>query len=366
MQFIKRITKRANTLLSATTGLRLVRTRQYREELGQYDRWHEQQALDAVEVIERHNGQTLSPQIKKLADDYANDVFGGRAYAPWLYVYALVRGQFKEGWIPDNFFGEFVVPRANKALRSVTAFKTFSNIVLRTTALPDLGYHLDGIFYDSDFTKTDLQAIRKKAAERSGEVFIKKDEVDRGEGVIRIALEDVTEDRLKRFGNCVIQSPIKQHSFFDRIIAGPVATIRITTVREPDGTFAMRAAYLRVGRKDTPWVQSANSVSVAILDRTGALDSCCYTQDWRRWPGHPDTGFVFANRTIPHFEAAADTCVRLHVSVPHFAVIGWDVAITEEGSVQLIEWNGEHTGIKFSEATTGPCFTGLGWEKLAG
>jgi hypothetical protein len=31
--------------------------------------------------------------------------------------------------------------------------------------------------------------------------------------------------------------------------------------------------------------------------------------------------------------------------------------------VKIVEWNG-HTDIKFSEAATGPCFLGLGWERL--
>jgi hypothetical protein len=29
-----------------------------------------------------------------------------------------------------------------------------------------------------------------------------------------------------------------------------------------------------------------------------------------------------------------------------------------------IEWNGGHCDIKFSEATTGPCFTGLNWSRF--
>jgi len=33
--------------------------------------------------------------------------------------------------------------------------------------------------------------------------------------------------------------------------------------------------------------------------------------------------------------------------------------------VQIMEWKGGHNGIKFSEATRGPCFADLGWEQLA-
>lgn len=34
------------------------------------------------------------------------------------------------------------------------------------------------------------------------------------------------------------------------------------------------------------------------------------------------------------------------------------------GNVGLMEWNAGHNDIKFSEATQGPCFHDLGWEKF--
>jgi hypothetical protein len=50
--------------------------------------------------------------------------------------------------------------------------------------------------------------------------------------------------------------------------------------------------------------------------------------------------------------------------VPHLSIIGWDTTIARDGSVKLFEWNGGHCDIKFSEATVGPCLTGLNWESL--
>jgi hypothetical protein len=32
-------------------------------------------------------------------------------------------------------------------------------------------------------------------------------------------------------------------------------------------------------------------------------------------------------------------------------------------NVQVMEWNGFHNDIKFSEATQGPCFADLGFQK---
>ncbi len=329
-----------------------------------YDKWHEREALKAISTIEKFNGTRLSPHHKRMADEYAIGVLGKQEYAPWLYVYTLVRGDFREGWIPDNFFGQMVWPKINNGLDFLADVKTLSRVVLRTEALPDIAYYIDGVLYDRDFSPIEIAALRKIVAETCSDVFVKKDHGLQGKGVGKLPITDIQENILEQFGNCVIQSPIKQHRFFEEIVSGSVATIRITTVKDRNRNFEMRASFLRLGRLDTAWVQSANSVRVAIVDGSGELDCFGYTQDWRRWSSHPDTNFVFSKQRIPRFKEAVETCIKLHASVPHFGIIGWDVAIGDDDTIKLIEWNAGHPGIKFSEATTGPCFTGLNWENL--
>jgi hypothetical protein len=79
---------------------------------------------------------------------------------------------------------------------------------------------------------------------------------------------------------------------------------------------------------------------------------------------HPDSGFSFTGQQIPYFRKAVAACEALHRKVPQFSVIGWDAIVTPQGKVEIMEWNTNEPVIAFSEASTGPCFTGLGWEKL--
>ena len=151
-------------------------------------------------------------------------------------------------------------------------------------------------------------------------------------------------------------------SFFNDIVSGPLATVRITT-KDKLGEIGMRAAYLRLGRKGESWVQSKSLVRGAIVDDSGCLDEFGYTPDWRRWQYHPDSNFAFSNHRIPIFKECAEMCIKLHKKVPHITKIGWDMAICDDETTKVIEWNTGHFDIKFSEARTGPCFLGLGWEK---
>jgi hypothetical protein len=327
------------------------------------DKDTEAEALRVVSVMEKYNGKKLTPLLKKVADDYAIQVLGGKEYAPWLYVYALMSDGFKEGWIPSNFYGRFVVPKANKDLDFVVNFKTLSNAILKTHALPDIAYYIDGIFYTRGLEPTDAASIQQAIGEGYPSVFVKKDGSERGQGIIKLPVIDINENRFRQIGNSVIQSPIQQHEFFDCIISDSVATIRITTAKDAKGRIDMRASFLRVGRAGDEWVQAAKLIRVAIINGHGELDCFCYTPDWRRWVSHPDTNFSFSGKLIPHFGKAVETCRNLHALVPHLTIIGWDIAIGNDDQVKLIEWNARGD-IKFSEAATGPCFIGLNWESL--
>src|SRR5688572_3641728 len=97
-----------NDILSRLLGLRIVRESSMRQ-------WGLNQRRDASEVInakyrkslvdiEKFHGKTLTPALRRQADDYAQDVLGNLEYAPSLHFYAAMQGRFREGWIPENFY----------------------------------------------------------------------------------------------------------------------------------------------------------------------------------------------------------------------------------------------------------------------
>jgi hypothetical protein len=97
---------------------------------------------------------------------------------------------------------------------------------------------------------------------------------------------------------------------------------------------------------------------------SGTLGETAYSNAWRATDAHPDTGVRFAGQVIPCFGDALQLCQALHRSCPHLLCVGWDLCIDASGRPRLLEWNARYNGIKFPEATTGPCFRGLGWEQL--
>lgn len=326
-----------------------------------YDQIHKQEAMHALKCIESDTGYTLTADQKRKIKDYAKEVLGSTKCSYWLYVYTAYNQKFKEGWIPDNYFGYSVAPKINKGIGSISNIKTLSRKIVETDLLPDKYYLIDNVLYDTNYQVITEKEVSEILFSNDNEYFLKKDDSNQGRGVIRITKENFNISELLKHQDAVIQEPIIQAEWFDKIIPDSVATIRITTVKEKDHTTRMRAAYLRVGRKNIETVQSNSAIRIPILDRKGNLGTFGADPEWKRHSTHPDTGFEFKNKSVPIFEKAVIECEKLHQKLPHFSIIGWDVSITEKGEIKLIEWNAGHPDIKFSEASTGPCFTGLDW-----
>ena len=82
-------------------------------------------------------------------------------------------------------------------------------------------------------------------------------------------------------------------------------------------------------------------------------------------PAHPDTNVEFSGTRIPAFAKCVAMVLAHHRNIPLTRSVGWDVAIGRDEAVKLMEWNASHNDIKFSEATQGPCFTDLRWDRFA-
>lgn len=329
-----------------------------------YDQYHRADAMRAVESMVQHNGRTFPASMRKQCDDYARGVLGSSAYAPWLYAYSVTQGQFREGLMPDNYYGRWVVPVQEKLLMGAAATKSLARRILRTDALPDVAYVIDGRLHDLDMRPVPVATVSAWLEADGDDAIFKGDGSSQGRDVHRITPDELRTLDLGPLGDGVLQRWVRQHPYFAAVIEDSVGTVRITTVKEPDGSFTRRAAMMKVGRRGHDSVGRGRSFWHVVVDDEGTLAPRGVTSDWREWDAHPDTGVALGGTRVPRFAEAVRACLDLHASVPQVGLVGWDVTIDEDERVRLLEWNVGHAGISHSESVLGPLFTGLGWETL--
>lgn len=329
-----------------------------------YDHDHQREADAAYRCIIKQNpNRQLDRKTSARIREYAVETLGSVRFMPWLRAYSAFRGSFSEGLIPDNYFGRVVVPLSLGPYSNIEA-KTLSRRILGADEIPDLAYYVNGTWIDTSNNQVSAEDVQRLLFSKSSVVFAKQDLSYRGHGVFRITRDRFDQRKLESLGNLVIQAGIQQHSFFDDIISGSVATVRITTVKANGLPTEKRAAYLRIARNSEELVSSHSALRIPLIDEAGTLGNYAAFPDWSTCPAHPDTGFKFEGTAVPEFARAVSFCKKLHDRIPHIMIIGWDLAIRSDGEPVLMEWNADHPDIKFSEASTGPCFLGLGWERL--
>ena len=321
-------------------------------------------AYQALHHVEKQHGK-LGQRKKKLAIAYASDVLGWKGYAPWLFVYTAVHGDFKEGWIPDNFYGKVVVPKIQGEYGEVSFLKPLNNIIFGEEMSPNLASFVNGFWFDKHFNQLATDKVKETLFQERNKVVFKLDQSFQGKGVIILEEKDFEVSQVAKLGNGVIQPYIEQHPFFEDFLSKAVATIRLTTILDSTNNASLRACYLRLGRSNDTHVQSSNHVRIPIDMETGAPMDFGYLPNWKTIEEHPDSNIPFSQKAIPNYKACVEKVLRLHKKVPMVRSIGWDMVVDNTGEPVIMEWNGFGNDIKFSEATQGPCFADLEWENLA-
>jgi hypothetical protein len=123
---------------------------------GSYDRfnvWREyansrRQAHAFRERVTRAKGSiTVDRKMIRHIKSYAGEVFGTENYWPWLALYAEMRGEFIEGWIPDDYYTFLLIPSLNPETASqLSLAKSFDHTLFGDEVVRPLAVRVSGVF----------------------------------------------------------------------------------------------------------------------------------------------------------------------------------------------------------------------------
>ena len=333
-------------------------------ETSYYHRAQKLKALAVLAQLENNSARKLSKQVRSTCDSYAVEILGDITYANWLYVYSHVSDGFKEGWIPANYFSIYVVSKLKGLHGEVSGLRSLNRLVLDSDTFPDIGSYINGLFFDEHGSLIPESKISSLLFRDRSMLIFKKDESEQGDGVYFFTSADFQTGKIRLLGNGVFQSIVTPHPDLAKFSSQALSTLRITTVSTDDAEIQIRACDMKVGGVGTTHVLPSSFVRIPVDIKTGRFMPPAYRLDWSIASQSDYGGESFADRSFPHFSDACDVVLKLHQKVPYVRCIGWDVAIDDNGQVKVLEWNGFHNDIKFGEATQGPCFADLGWEKI--
>jgi hypothetical protein len=138
----------------------------------------------------------------------------------------------------------------------------------------------------------------------------------------------------------LVQPRLVNHPDLADLSTGVLMTVRMLTCTNEAGRGEVTNASFRLGG-DHPVVDNMHrgGIAAAVELRTGRLGPATGldpTADWQ--VKHPKTGAPIAGRELPDWQDALDLACRAHDLFSGCVIVGWDVALLEDGPC-LIEGN---------------------------
>ncbi|HEY9114844.1 MAG TPA: sugar-transfer associated ATP-grasp domain-containing protein [Bacteroidales bacterium] len=154
---------------------------------------------------------------------------------------------------------------------------------------------------------------------------------------------------------CIIQRKIDSHFDIRKINDSALNTTRIVTIRNGDDIkyLAGFQSFATNGAEIDSW--SSGSVYAGIDIENSCLKKYAITSVSDNRPGlleeHPDSNIVFEGYKIPYLNESVELCIKAHRLFYFNFVIGWDIAITDDGPI-IVEAN-EKPGMNVVQCVDG-------------
>lgn len=148
-------------------------------------------------------------------------------------------------------------------------------------------------------------------------------------------------DLMKEYANnsALLEECIDGCDELQRFHPQSLNTIRVVTVKQ-GGTQKVFHSFFRMGT-GAAVVDNAHAGGLfAQIDiETGVIDSEAINVNGERVQRHPDTDLQIIGYQIPRWKEIKELCESAATLVPGTFIVGWDITITRDGIIEVIEGN---------------------------
>ncbi len=305
--------------------------------------------------------RALTAAQEKEIKQYYRDLTGMDVPLEWHRYFYRRTGVYSVKYIPTTLYYNDIIGRVNQMqFERAYSDKNLTETLLSGIKQPETVLkNMNGYFY-MDGQLVDKETAVERCRDIS-DVIIKPSMQKHGDGVRKFSsvagqtsIDGLSvEDLFKAYGsNFIIQQVVHQHQEMGALNPSSVNTIRILTYHS-GGEAVVPYTVIRIGRKG--WDidnETAGGIS-ARIERDGTLAKYAFGAPGNDMIETTDTGVRLLGYRVPSYARAVEAVKRLHLQLPHFDLVGWDICIDDQGDPVLIEWN---VWPELSQSANGPAF----------
>ena len=293
------------------------------------------------------NHRKLSPKQKREVQDFYQSMIGKKVPL-YCHEYFYSRtGHFAKEYVPNNFYHCDLVPRANvHGFQSAFGDKNMTDFLFPGENLVhSILKNMNGYYYYEGRPVSEEEAIN--LCQNMDKVIIKPSRESKGKGVQLITVKngisyvdgksigDLFKEYKKDF---LIQECVKQHQRMAALNPTSVNTMRILSYRSGMEVLIIYSV-VRIGRSGSVVDNQCKGGISTTIDQNGKLGKSAFGGYSKDNIVMTDSGITLDGYQLPSYDKAIEMVKRLHLKLPFFNIVGWDVAVQEDGEPVLIEFN---------------------------
>ena len=165
----------------------------------------------------------------------------------------------------------------------------------------------------------------------------------RGDGIFKIEEKEVGDwyqlyERLVN-GNYLLEECITECDELAAFHPASLNTIRVVTISN-GARCEVFGALFRMGAHGSVIDNThAGGVYAPINIKTGTIEIEAIDSHNHHYAHHPDTGKPIKGFKIPNWNQIVETCKEASQNIPNIHFAGWDLCVTKDGQIEIIEGN---------------------------
>ncbi|MBR5018594.1 MAG: hypothetical protein IKX53_03030 [Bacteroidales bacterium] len=327
-------------------------------------RWWIHDIQDIRQKIRLSGAEPLSQSEKKEIQAFWKPLVGKKVPVYWHQYFKARNGFFSARYVPTAVYHYDMIFHLNYR----PLLKAYANKAFYDTLFPDVRRprtvikRMNGFYYDDKHPLTQEEAFERCWTRKD---LVVKPALDGmwGRGVRIFSTnngrvgEESLSSLLEPYGlNFVVQEKVVQHERMSALNPTSLNTIRVLSYRHGNEIVIMYAV-VRIGRKgQLVDNETAGGINADIDLTTGRIRDCAYGTPAEKKILRTDVGTELKGFSIPSFDAIIRLVKELHLNLPYFKLVGWDIGIDNEGQPVMIEFN---RAPDLSQTAHGPAFGDL-------
>lgn len=286
--------------------------------------------------------------------------YGFKVSSAFPEIYKRCNGIVSDKYIPASLYFYYISPylvNMNLSMAYVDKnmyFRHFPDVRQPKTIF----HNMSGRFYTTEMQEATFDEAVETLSKK--EKFIIKPAIESGRGRdvkmwIGGGISELRNILNDYESNYIIQEVVTQHPDMGKLNPTSLNTCRLYTYRRVGTSeYMLLGAAVRFGGKGAYRDNACTGGGFCKINDDGSVEDAIHNYRRFGW-GSLKAEKGLEGLRIPNYDKVLETALRLHKTIPYMDLIGWDIAVDEEGEPVLIELN-QYPDCEFLQIFNGPMF----------